>query len=39
VRERLVRERYAQLAQEELASVRRSPLVRRVAPFAREAAR
>ncbi|HET9452087.1 MAG TPA: hypothetical protein VFO83_14450 [Aggregicoccus sp.] len=39
VRERLVRERYSQLAKAELASVRRSPLVRRVAPFAREAAR
>ena len=38
VRERLMRERYAQLAQAELASVRRSPLVRRVAPFAREGA-
>lgn len=38
VRERLVRERYAQLAQAELANVRRSPLVRRVAPFAREGA-
>ncbi|MBF5041055.1 hypothetical protein FGE12_01520 [Aggregicoccus sp. 17bor-14] len=38
LRERLVRERYAQLAQEELANVRRSPAVRRVAPFAREAA-
>jgi hypothetical protein len=39
VRERLVRERYAQLAQAELANVRRSPQVRRVAPFAREGAR
>jgi hypothetical protein len=39
VRERLVRERYAQLAQAELASLRRSPQVRRVAPFAREGER
>jgi hypothetical protein len=39
VRERLVRERYAELAQVELANVRRSALVRRVAPFARAGAR
>jgi hypothetical protein len=39
IREKLVRERYAVLAQEELAQVRASAQVRRVAPFAREARR
>ncbi len=39
VRERLVRERYSELAAAELAQVRATAQVRRVAPFAREARR
>ena len=39
IREKLVRERYGVLAAEELAQVRASAQVRRVAPFAREARR
>jgi hypothetical protein len=39
IRETLVRERYGALAAEELAQVRSSAQVRRVAPFAREARR
>ncbi|WP_342374248.1 hypothetical protein NVS55_23070 [Myxococcus stipitatus] len=39
IREKLFRERYAALAVEELAQVRASAQVRRVAPFAREAKR
>ncbi|NVJ02484.1 hypothetical protein HV824_30795 [Myxococcus sp. AM009] len=39
IREKLVRERYGALAAEELAQVRASAQVRRVAPFAREASR
>ncbi len=39
IREQLVRERYRVLAAEELAQVRASAQVRRVAPFAREARR
>ncbi|MFP2932299.1 hypothetical protein ACLESO_45520 [Pyxidicoccus sp. 3LG] len=39
IREKLVRERYGALAAEELAQVRASAQVRRVAPFAREARR
>jgi len=39
IREKLVRERYGTLAAEELAQVRASAQVRRVAPFAREARR
>ena len=39
IREKLVRERYGALAAEELAQVRVSAQVRRVAPFAREASR
>lgn len=39
IREKLVRERYAVLAAEELALIRASAQVRRVAPFAREARR
>lgn len=37
LREKLIRERYGQLAKEEFALVRASAKVRRVAPFAREA--
>ncbi|WP_246357119.1 hypothetical protein [Pyxidicoccus fallax] len=39
IREKLVRERYGTLAAEELAQVRASAQVRRVAPFTREARR
>lgn len=39
IREKLVRERYGALAAEELAQVRASAQVRRVAPFTREARR
>ncbi|WP_426751787.1 hypothetical protein [Myxococcus sp. Y35] len=39
IREKLVRERYGALAAEELAQVRASAQVRRVAPFAREGSR